>query len=93
MTLEEIKCEVIEEIHRAQEKFPWWPKDVVHAAAIVAEEAGELQKAALQFYYQNGGRGAIRKEALQTASMVYRLLFHIEQYWPEEPGESGKFEE
>jgi len=52
MTLNEIKQEVIDEIHRAEKKFPWWPKDVVHAAAIVAEEAGELQKAALQFNYE-----------------------------------------
>ena len=29
MTLEEIKRGVIEEIHRAQDKFPWWPMDVV----------------------------------------------------------------
>lgn len=89
MTLEEIKRELIEEIHRAQEKFPWWPKDVVHAASIVAEEAGELQKAALHFCYENGGRKDIKKEAIQVAAMAYRLLFYIEEYWP---GESGRFE-
>jgi hypothetical protein len=88
MTLEEIKRGVIEEIHRAQDKFPWWPMDVVHAAAIVVEEAGELQRAALQFCYENGDGELIKKEALQVAAMVYRLLFYIEEY---RPGGSGRF--
>jgi len=82
MTLEEIKHAVIEEIHRAQEKFPWWPKDIVHAVSIVAEETGELQKAALHFCYENGQREAIKKEALQVVAMAYRLLFYIEEYKP-----------
>jgi len=99
MTLNEIKQGVINEIHRAQEKFPWWPKDVVHAAAIVGEEAGELAEAALKFTYEDETRAAIKREALQVIATAYRLLFYIEEYEPgllmvgkfEEKGENGKW--
>ncbi len=38
---------VFAELRYAERKFPGWPEDPVHAAAILAEEAGELVKAAL----------------------------------------------
>jgi hypothetical protein len=44
------------EIERAKKIHPDWPLDVVHAAAILCEEAGELIQAALDFHY---GRGNI----------------------------------
>jgi hypothetical protein len=65
----------------------------------VAEEAGELQKMALQFWYESregsvmvlaAKRKTIREEALQVAAMACRFLFYIEAYWP---GESGRFED
>ena len=39
---------VNKEMERAKTKFPWWPEDQIHAAAIVAKEAGELLQTALQ---------------------------------------------
>lgn len=63
-----------EELERARKKFPKWPKDHIHAAAIVAEEAGELIRAALQYKYEFQKSSAITEEAIQTAAMCIRLL-------------------
>jgi len=66
-----------EEMKRAKDKFPWWPADRIHAAAIVAEEAGELLQATLQARYENGSFERIRKEAIQTATMAIRFLENL----------------
>ena len=39
---------VLQELRRAKQLFPDWPVDYVHQAGIVAEEAGEAMKAALE---------------------------------------------
>jgi hypothetical protein len=70
---------VMRELTRAEGKFPSWPEDVVHAAAVVAEEAGELVKAALDAYY---GRGPVVQaviEAEQTAAMAIRFAMHVQR--------------
>jgi len=46
---------ILEELARAEKKHPIWPKDIVHAGAIVAEEAGELTRATLNHVYENDG--------------------------------------
>ena len=69
-----------DEIIKAKKHFPWWPEDPVHAAAIVAEEAGELVQASLQFTYENGSIIAMEKEAIQTAAMAIRFLEKISEY-------------
>lgn len=72
------------ELKRAEEKFPGWPRDPVHGAAIVAEEAGELQKAALDFYYdRHVGIDEMRKEAAHTAAMGLRFLLGMADYYSE----------
>jgi len=71
---------IIEELARARAKFPWWPKDPIHAAAIVAEEAGELVKDALQMVYEPDKPHNIAKEAIQTAAMALRFLLSINDY-------------
>ena len=66
---------VLDELARARAKHPYWPTDPVHAAAIVAEESGELVRAALRFSYREGGEfDDIDKEAVQTAATCLRLL-------------------
>lgn len=68
---------IIEEYHTAKAKHPNWPADIVHCAAIVAEEAGELVQAALNKYY--GGNELtcnedLTTEAIQTGAMGLRFL-------------------
>ncbi|GAG36925.1 unnamed protein product [marine sediment metagenome] len=73
--LDEIRGELVD---RAEKKFPTFPTDVIHAAAIVAEEQGELMKAALQVTYENGSWRELRAEAIETAAMALRLLSMFE---------------
>ena len=71
---------VLEELERAKKIWPLWPKDPIHAASVVVEEAGELQRAALQFTYEGGYRGALYEEAKQTAAMALRFMEHMVDY-------------
>lgn len=65
---------VLDELAKAEQQHPSWPVDVIHAAAIVGEESGELTQAALQLVYEGGSEEAVRKEAVQTAAMGLRFL-------------------
>ena len=70
------------ELARARTKFPLWPNDPIHAAAVVFEEAGELQKAALEHMYEPDKSDLmdVRDEAIQTAAMALRFLESLPQY-------------
>lgn len=70
------------ELQRAVDKYPAWPDDPIHAAAIVAEECGELQKAVLQHTYEPDKASLVdvRDEAIQTAAMVLRFLLSLDRY-------------
>lgn len=70
----DILIAISDELAKAQAKHPQWPDDIIHAAAIVNEEAGELTRAALQFTYQEGRIEEVQKEAIQTAVTAIRLL-------------------
>jgi hypothetical protein len=75
---------LFDEAEKAEEKFPGWPTDPIHGAAIVAEEAGELQKAALDFFYgRHEGMDEMKKEAAQTAAMGLRFLLGLANYYTE----------
>lgn len=67
-----------EELLRAESKFPSFPIDPVHAAAVVVEEAGELQQAALQATYENGFMEAMVKEATHVGAMALRFLLNVD---------------
>jgi len=67
-------CAIKDELVKARRKFDWWPDDPVDAAAIVAEEAGELIRAALQVKFEGGSLKDTKKEAVQTAAMAIRFL-------------------
>ncbi len=62
---------------KALRKFPEWPTDPQHAANVIGEEYGELQKALLEHTYEQD-KGVtiedIRNEALQTMAMCHRFI-------------------
>lgn len=72
--------EICEELFRAEIKFPYWPDDIIHAAAIVNEESGELIRAAIQFTYEDGEIEEVKTEAIQTAAMCIRFLKNLNSY-------------
>lgn len=84
----EIIDEVLTELNRARTKFPTWPDDPIHAAAVVAEESGELVQATLQACYEQkrdepsfqAQLSKVRQEAIQTAAMAIRFLVSMDQY-------------
>ena len=62
------------ELRKAREKHPSWPQDNIHAAAVVAEEAGELVRSSLQVHYEKGQFFKMHNEAIQTGAMALRFL-------------------
>ena len=74
MNRHEIMTMVMAELDHARNIYPIWPKDRIHQAAIVMEEAGELVQASLQQHYEPHKGGNPIKEAVQTAAMAIRFL-------------------
>lgn len=69
-------------LERASTKHPLWPTDPIHAAAILAEEVGELQREVLQLSYEpgKGSPDRVREEALDTAAAALRFLISLDSY-------------
>lgn len=65
---------VMEEMDKARGKYPEWPTDIVHSAAIVAEESGELVRAALNSHYHGEDNRWADKEAIQTIVTAIRFV-------------------
>lgn len=80
--MDSVVLQIQQEVERAMRKFPRWPTDPIHAAAIIAEECGELQKATLEAVYEphKGSRPNIRTEAVQTAAMCLRFIASLDEY-------------
>jgi hypothetical protein len=76
----DVLTEILYEVKRAEEKFPTWPTDIIHAVAIVNKESGEAIRAALQYKYENGTLEAIEKELIQTAAMCLRCLYNLPKF-------------
>lgn len=68
---------VVDELARAEHKYPHWPVDVIHQVSIVQEESGEAIRAAIQYEYQGGSIDNIRHELIQTAAMCLRCLKNL----------------
>lgn len=68
---------ILRELDRARRKHPQLGKDLVHQAAIVGEEAGELIRAALLHHYEGGSITDIAKEAEQTGATALRLMIEL----------------
>ncbi len=76
MTDDEAFDAIFLEIYNARGKYKAWPVDPVHAAAVVAEESGELVQASLQAIYEpeKNSPDALKTEAIHTAAMAIRFL-------------------
>lgn len=74
--LEAITLESLNELHRARLLYPNWPADIVHASAVMLEEAGEVLKSAneVRWSQKDATIADVRKEVIQTIAMCYRLL-------------------
>lgn len=78
--LVEILTDVLLEVERAEGKHPEWPRDAIHAAAIVAEESGELVRASLWFMYEGAEIRPAKTEAIQVACTAIRFLKNLQHY-------------
>ena len=79
MKIETILGLVMTEIGRAETLHPVWPADLVKAAAIPAEEAGELLKAANDHDEKHTTQQQIITEAVHTAASSIRFLKNLEE--------------
>lgn len=75
--LEKAQWLILNALAEAQEKFPSWPNDPFHAAAILNEEVGELNKALLDFTYKGATIDDAITEAAQTGAMAIRMLQYL----------------
>lgn len=69
---------IFSELRKAEKKHPGWPDDVIHAVAIMVEEAGEAMQAALDVHYRGRDIEDLRIELAQTGAMAIRALIHLE---------------
>lgn len=76
--LDELQA-IFRELEKAKSKHSWDILDgnIVEMTAILAEEAGEVVRAALQLKYEDGSVEALRKELHQTAAMCLRVLEYL----------------
>lgn len=71
---------IFDALKHAEAKRPVWNDDPVVAAAVLAEEAGEVVKAALDYRFHGGPLEDLEKECAQVGAMALRVMFHVERY-------------
>jgi hypothetical protein len=76
----EIVKEILREVLRAEKLHPKWPSDPVHAAAILAEESGEVVKAVNDVVTKDAYSHIAYAEAIQCAAMCVRFLKNRKGY-------------
>ncbi|MDU3932748.1 MAG: hypothetical protein E7G96_04910 [Serratia liquefaciens] len=86
--IQEAISQISDELAAAEKKHPTWPTDIIHASAILNEEAGELTQAAIDYHYDIGSLEAIRREAAQVGAMAIRVLINLP--YAERPASSEK---
>lgn len=76
MTEQDVIDAAMAELDRARTRYPNWPADMIHAAAVASEESGEVVKACNTVYWQQGNEtlSDVRKEAIQAIAMWVRFL-------------------
>lgn len=71
---------IFDQLKKAESQHPGWPSDPIHAAAILAEEAGECVQATIDFVYAGKDIQEAALEAAQCGAMAIRFLLHITEY-------------
>ncbi len=95
MTRKEALDLINAELDRACTKFPRWQTDGIQAAAVVGEEAGELDKEANQMTFEphKSSLASVEAEAAQVGAMAVRFLMSMDKYewtprgWHEQEGD------
>ena len=75
--MSEIIGKILNELERAETIHPDWPCDVIHQAAIVCEESGEMLREALHVEYEGACKTELKNELIQTAAMCLRMLMNL----------------
>ena len=78
MKTELILMNIMAEVTRAESIHPAWPCDPVKAAALCAEECGELVRACNDYDESRGSKKPMVTEAIHTAATAIRFLKEIE---------------
>lgn len=70
--------DILGALAQARAKHPQWQADVIHSAAVLAEEAGEVVKAALDLTYFNApNHQHLMAELAQVGAMAIRMLVNL----------------
>lgn len=77
MTNEEITELILSELKHAEKTHSWEGNTMERNALILAEEAGEVFRAVLQYLEEGGDVNEIRLELIQCAAMCYRFLKNL----------------
>jgi hypothetical protein len=70
--------DAVGEVYNAIEKWPDYPDDIIHAAAVVCDECGEFLHEVMKLSYRDGNIDAVRKEAIQVAATAIRFIANLE---------------
>lgn len=76
----EIVNNILDELMKAESKFPEFVYDPIHAVAILSEESGEATQAALNWVYHKGDPNLLKEELYQTAAMCIRILKNFDRF-------------
>ena len=79
MKTELILMNIMAEVTRAETIHPAWPRDPVKAAALCAEECGELVRACNDFDESRGSKKPMVTEAIHAAATAIRFLKNINE--------------
>lgn len=86
MNIETVLDLIDSELKKALKKHPEWPGDMIHQAAILGEEAGELLQASIDYEYakvfktkKSQAYENMILEAAQVGAMAIRFLMNIDK--------------
>ena len=79
MKIEKVITSVFAEVERAETIHPAWPRDLVKAAALCAEECGELVRACNNYDESRCSKKPMVTETIHAAATAIRFLKNINE--------------